>query len=62
MVAAWTRITPRVSPALQTSLTAAVRRVLADADISCTVTAGAAHDQLFADRLDDIALALLRQL
>jgi hypothetical protein len=52
----------RVSSALETGLTAAVSRVLADAGISRIVIAGAAHDQLFVDWLGDIALALLRQL
>ena len=62
VVAVWPRITLRVSPALETGLTAAVSRVLTDAGISCTVIAGAAHNQLFVDWLGDIALALLRQL
>ena len=61
MVAMWPRITSRVSSALETGLTAAVSRA-GDAGISCTVIAGAAHDQLFVDWLGDIALALLRQL
>ena len=56
------RITVRVTSALETGLTAAVRRVLADAGISCTVIAGAAHDRLLVDWLGAIALALLRQL
>ena len=61
-VAVWPRIMLRVSSALETGLTAAVSRVLAEAGISCTGIAGAAHDQLFADWLGDIALALLCQM
>jgi hypothetical protein len=45
-MAVWPRITLRVSSAPETGLTAAVSRVLADAGISCTVIAGAGHDQL----------------
>jgi hypothetical protein len=44
VVAVWPRITLRISSALETGLTAAVSRVLADAGISCTVIAGTAHD------------------
>ena len=61
VVAVWPRITSRVRPALETGLTAAVSRA-GDAGISCTVIAGAAHDQLLVDWLGDIALARLRQL
>ncbi|HEX6527331.1 MAG TPA: ACT domain-containing protein [Streptosporangiaceae bacterium] len=58
------RITLRVNSALdEIGLTAAVSRVLADADISCNVIAGAAHDHLFVDwSRRYYALDLLRHL
>lgn len=58
------RITLRVNSALdEVGLTAMVSRVLADADISCNVIAGAVHDHLFVDwPRRYYALDLLRQL
>jgi hypothetical protein len=58
------RITLRINSQLSAvGLTAAVSRVLAEAEISCNVIAGAAHDHLFTawDRRDE-ALALVRAL